>query len=270
MLNHPNNLSESTLQWGLDTLWIGRRIIHKQTTSSTQTIAHQLAKENAEHGTVVIANEQTKGKGRMGKTFYSTKNKGIWMSMILRPKTLPSRAPHLTLLTATVLADVISTHIGIRPQIKWPNDILINGKKIAGILTEMQVNQNQIQYVVIGIGLNVLQNHDDIHKSIRHKATSLQIETKEEWHFKEIFQEILRIFEKRYKDYIENGFSSIKNKWESYGYKIGEKIYIQTLKDTWQATFLGINDDGALLTKTNNGEIDKIYSAKIDWFKEDL
>src|SRR5690554_2579049 len=157
ILSFPDDLSEYTLQWGLDTEWIGKKIIHKQTTTSTQIVAHKLAQENCEHGTIVIADEQTKGKGRMNRPWHSSKKKGIWMSIILRPAILPYRAPQLTLLTATVLADVINEHIGIRPQIKWPNDILINNKKTAGILTEMQAEQDQIQYVVIGVGLNVNQ-----------------------------------------------------------------------------------------------------------------
>lgn len=267
ILSYPNNLSAYTLQWGLNTEWIGQKIVHKETTPSTQIIAHQLAQENADHGTIVIANEQTEGKGRMGRSYYSTNKKGIWMSIILRPPILPYQAPQFTLLTATVLADVIANHIGIRPQIKWPNDILMNGKKLAGILTEMQAEQDIIQYIVIGIGLNVNQNEVHMPNDIKHKATSLRMETNKSWDVLKISQEILRTFEERYTNYIDNGFHSIKNKWESYGYKIGETISIKTLQDNWQATFLGIAEDGALLTRTKQNQIEKIYSAEIDWFK---
>lgn len=269
ILSYPDDVSEYTLQWGLDTNWLGKRIIHKRTTTSTQIDAHQLAQENCEHGTIVIADEQTKGKGRMNRPWHSSKNKGIWMSIILRPEILPFRAPQLTLLTATVLADVLNDHVGIRPQIKWPNDILIDGKKTAGILTEMQAEQDQIQYVVIGIGLNVNQGKADLPDNIGYSATSLQIETDKQWDLNEIIQNILLTFEKRYTSYIDNGFGKIKSKWESYGYKIGEVIWMKTLSEKQQVIFLGIAEDGALLIKDHSGEVKKIYSAEIDWFEGD-
>lgn len=269
ILGYPTKLSEYTLKWGLRTTWLGKNMVHKEQTPSTQTIAHQLAHEEAEHGTIIIADEQTSGKGRMGRQWHSSKHKGIWMSMILRPTILPYLAPQLTLLTATVLADAIYSHTNIKPQIKWPNDILINGKKVAGILTEMQAEQDQIKYVVIGIGLNINQTLHDLSDEIKSSATSLQIETNKQWNMIEIVQEVLTTFEKTYMTYIDNGFPNVKNKWESYGYKIGESIWIKTAKDRWEALFLGIAEDGALLTKNNDGEIEKIYSAEIEWFEEE-
>src|SRR5690625_682878 len=166
-----------------------------------------------------------------------------------------------------VLAEVINDYIGQQPQIKWPNDILINNKKTAGILTEMQAEQDQIQYVVIGVGLNVNQTADDLPDNIGYKATSLQIETVQEWDLKEIIQSILLTFEKHYTSYIDNGFGKIKSKWESYGYKIGKPIWIKTSQEKKQVIFLGIAEDGALLIKNHQDEVESIYSAEIDWFE---
>jgi len=269
IISVPDTLNQDTLQWKLETDWLGKKIIHKDTTTSTQFDAHQLVQEDIEHGTVVIADEQTKGKGRMNRIWYSTKQQGVWLSMILKPSILPYQAPQLTLLTATVLADVIHEHTKIRPQIKWPNDILINGKKIAGILTEMQAEQDQIQYVIIGIGINVNHQSDDLPEEIEARATSLRMETNRDWNITQLIQHILLTFEERYETYIDNGFAKIKHKWEGYGYKIGKRIQIKTLQDQWQATFIGIAEDGALLTKTDEGDIQKIYSAEIEWFKEE-
>ena len=270
IISVPDTLNQDTLQWMLETDWLGKKIIHKNTTTSTQSDAHQLVQEDIEHGTVVIADEQTKGKGRMNRTWYSTKEQGVWLSMILKPPILPYQAPQLTLLTATVLADVIHEHTKIRPQIKWPNDILINGKKIAGILTEMQAEQDQIQYVIIGIGINVNQQSDDLPEQIEARATSLRMETNRDWNITQLIRHILLTFEERYETYIDNGFAKIKHKWEGYGYKMGERIQIKTLQDQWQARFVGIAEDGALLTKTDEDEeIQKIYSAEIEWFKEE-
>jgi len=268
ILSSPDTINEFTIQWGLDTNWLGKKVIHLKQTPSTQTLAHQLAQENTGHGTVVIADEQTKGKGRMDRPWQSTRNKGIWMSIVLRPTIAPYLAPQLTLLAATVLADTIHEHTNVRPHIKWPNDILINNKKVAGILTEMQAEQDQIQYVIIGIGINVNQDYLDL-PNANYKATSLKLETQKEWHMKQIVQSILEKLENQYLAYMDKGFPNVKDKWESYGYKIGENILVKTLKDTWQGTFLGIAEDGALRVKTSSGETKKLYSVEIDWFKEE-
>lgn len=266
IVKFPDKVSENTIQWGLRTNWLGKNIIHKTSTTTTQQIAHQAAQDNAEHGTIVIADEQTKGKGRMNRQWNSTKGKGIWMSIILRPDVLPVMAPQLTLLSATVLADVIAEHTALTPKIKWPNDILINNQKTAGILTEMQAEQDQIQYVVIGIGINVNQVTEDFDKDIQDKATSLQIQTGHKWNIKDFIQHVLQSFEESYDAFMQNGFPEVKQKWESYGYRIGEQIKIKTLHKEWKAKFLGIAEDGALLTKTDNDDIKKIYSGEIEWF----
>ncbi|MFB4169197.1 biotin--[acetyl-CoA-carboxylase] ligase [Virgibacillus sp. JSM 102003] len=266
IVKFPDKVSENTIQWGLGTNWLGKNIIHKTTTTTTQQLAHQAAQDNAEHGTIVIADEQTKGKGRMNRQWYSTKGKGIWMSIILRPNVLPIMAPQLTLLSATVLADAISEQTALTPKIKWPNDILINDQKTAGILTEMQAEQDQIQYVVIGLGINVNQITEDFDKDIQDKATSLHIQTGHKWNIKDFIQHVLKSFEESYDAFMENGFPEVKQKWESYGYRIGEQIKIKTLHKEWKAEFLGIAEDGALLTKTDKDEIKKIYSGEIEWF----
>lgn len=268
IISFPNKLSENTLKWGLQTDWLGKRIIHKTTTPSTQQVAHQLATDNAVHGTVVIADEQTKGRGRLERKWHSTNEKGIWLSMILRPNLLPYMAPQLTLVTATVLADVLSKYLDVRPQIKWPNDILINNKKVAGILTEMQAEQDYIKYVIIGIGLNVNQDIGELPENIQYGTTSLYIESKKQTNLQQLVQQLLVSFEESYANYIKNGFSNIKQKWESYGFKIGEVIWIKTAQKYEQVIFMGIAKDGALLIKKSTGKTKKIYSGEIDWFKE--
>lgn len=264
----PTKLSENTIQWGLKTRWLGKRIIHKSSLPSTQRLAHQEALNHADHGTVIIADEQTKAKGRMDRAWHSTRDKGIWMSIILRPDIFPYLAPQLTLLAATVIADVIQSHTNLKPQIKWPNDVLIDRKKLTGILTEMQAEQDKVQYVVIGIGLNVNQNKADIPLEIREKVTSLQIETDQSWDLIELIQKILVTFENKYETYMENGFPRVKSEWENYGFRINEAIWITTKHTSWLGVFVGIAEDGALLAKTKEGEIERIYSAEIAWFEE--
>lgn len=266
IINYPDKVSEHTLRWGLQTKTIGQTIVHKETTESTQIIAHQLAREGAAHGTIVIADEQTAGRGRLNRYWHSTKEKGIWLSIILRPTILPYLAPQLTLLTATVIAEIIQTIVHVNPQIKWPNDLLINHKKVAGILTEMQAEQDQITYVVIGIGMNVNHTKEDIPTELADKATSLRLETDLQWNKRDLIQAILQQFEHSYETFIQEGFNSVKVNWEKYGYKLGEQILINDFKKSWQATLLGIADDGALLATNEDDAIKKIYSAEIEWY----
>ena len=266
IISYPNKLSENTVSWGLQTEWLGKKLIHKQSVPSTQRIAHELALDGAKHGTIVLADEQTQGKGRVEKSFHSKKEQGIWMSIILRPDIPPYLAPQLTLLTATVLANVLDRYADVTPQIKWPNDVLINGKKISGILTEMQAEQDQVLYVIVGIGININQQTSDFPEEIRDRVTSLKMASGQSWDLVPFIQEILQTFETKYNQFIETGFAPVKNDWENYGFRLNERLEIKTGKDTWQGVFLGIAEDGALLAKRDTGKIEKIYSGEISWF----
>ncbi|HLS23632.1 MAG TPA: biotin--[acetyl-CoA-carboxylase] ligase [Pseudogracilibacillus sp.] len=260
----PNIVSENTIAWGLNTNWIGKKIVHQEKIPSTQILAHQLAQEGAEHGTIIVADEQTDSRGRVNKRWYSAKNKGLWLSIILRPSILPYLAPQLTLLTATVLADVLQSHCCITPQIKWPNDILINEKKVAGILTEMQAEQDHVLYVIVGIGLNV--NQTNFKTDLKDRATSLYLQTNKKWDLVPILQQLLRSFELKYDNYLLDGFQSVKAEWETYGFKLNEPLKIKTGSEEFEAIFRGIGEDGALLAERHEGNIQKIYSAEIAWF----
>ncbi|MEC3885878.1 biotin--[acetyl-CoA-carboxylase] ligase [Halobacillus litoralis] len=265
ILSSPDKISENTLRWGLGTKWLGHELHHYDQVESTQEIVHQLAKQGKPHGTVVIADEQVKGKGRMSRNWDSPKGKGIWMSILLRPNLPPVQAPQITLLAATVLARMIAERSSLVPQIKWPNDLLINHKKVSGILTEMQAEQDTIQYIVLGMGMNVNQEDREIPSDIQYKASSLKIESSEHWNIQQTVQHILRLFEETYERFESHGFASIKKDWEHFGYKIGEEVTISTMRKTWQATLIGIEPDGALRARSIDGEEEKLYSAEIHW-----
>ncbi|TMN23720.1 biotin--[acetyl-CoA-carboxylase] ligase [Lentibacillus cibarius] len=269
IVQSPDKVSENTIRWGLGTDWLGKNVIHKEVADSTQSIAHKEALHGAPHGTVIVADEQTEGKGRMNRQWHSASNKGIWMSIILRPNMNPGSAPQLTLMTAVAIAEALSENISAKPKIKWPNDILIHHKKTAGILTEMQAEQDCIKYVVIGIGININQTEADFPSELKNfKATSIRLETDVYFHVKDIIQKILLRLEQVYDGYMQTGFTDIKTKWEHYGYKIGEDIRIKTLRHSFNATFLGIAADGALLAQMENNETKKIYSGEIEWFHD--
>src|SRR5699024_11115246 len=161
----------------------------------------------------------------------------------------------ITLLTATILAQVLDQYEGINPQIKWPNDILINNKKVSGILTEMQAEQDKVSYVIIGIGINVNKKLSSYPKDLQSKVTSLNID-----------KNIINSFEDKFDLYLKDGFPNVKSIWEQYGFRINEQLEIKTSNESWSGKFLGIAEDGALLAKRDSGIIEKIYSAEISWF----
>lgn len=268
IIGYPDKITANTLQWGLNTNWLGKKIIHREVTSSTQIIAHNAAKESiSRHGTIVIADEQTSGRGRMNRTWHTKKGDGMWLSMVLEPPLPPYLAPQLTLLTAVALADTIKELTPLHPLIKWPNDILFsNGKKCAGILTELQAEQDQIDYVIIGVGLNINQQLEDWPEELQQRATSLRIESGTEWSIQQIIQHFLVSFEHIYDLYIKKGFQVVKTKWEKYGFRIGEMITIHQLNKQQKAIFYGLAEDGALLVKNAENRVERLYSGEIDWF----
>ncbi|MFT8320534.1 MAG: biotin--[acetyl-CoA-carboxylase] ligase [Bacillus sp. (in: firmicutes)] len=263
IINVPEKIIPDEIRFGLKTQSIGRNIHYEETVESTQKIAHKLALEGAAEGTLVVAEEQLGGKGRMDRSWHSPKYKGIWMSLLLRPNISMMQAPQLTLLTAVAVVQGIEEVTGLQPQIKWPNDLLIEGKKVTGILTELQADSDRIQSIIIGIGINVNQQLEDYPEEIQSIATSLYIEKKEKWNRAHIIQAILMQIEKLYSLYLENGFYPIKLLWESYAVSIGKKVTARTLSRNIDGIALGITDEGVLLLEDENGITHQIYSADI-------
>lgn len=261
----PLKMSKNTLQWGLQTNWLGKNMIHQIKMASTQTKANQLAQEGCPHGTVVIADRQETGRGRMNRSWFSDNDLGVWLSIVLRPDVPPLQGPQFTLVAATVLAELIEQDVGITPAIKWPNDILINGKKIAGILTEMQAEQDKINHIVIGIGLNVNQIAESFEKEISKRATSLKIETGETFEKQKLIQSLLQRFETAFDRYQLTGFSEVKDKWESFGFKINEEVSYRSGNVEKQGIIRGISTDGALVIENKQNQIETLYSAEINW-----
>lgn len=264
ILNLPKSISADRVQLGLKTKFIGKVIHYEETVDSTQKIAHLLSHEGAVEGTVVIAEEQKGGRGRMDRVWHSPKSTGIWMSLILRPKIPIQRAPQLTLLTAVAIVQAIEETTSLTPQIKWPNDILIEQQKVTGILTELQADADRILSVIIGMGLNINQTEDDFPPELREIATSLRIKEGKELDRAELIKVIFQKFETLYKIFLDKGFYPIKLLWESYAISIGKEITARTLNGSISGKALGITDEGVLKVEDDLGEIHHIYSADIE------
>ncbi|MGG4040885.1 biotin--[acetyl-CoA-carboxylase] ligase [Bacillus smithii] len=262
IISMPDKVTANEILLGLKTRFMGRKIVHKETVDSTQIEAHRLSQEGCPEGTVVIAEEQTAGRGRMTREWYSPKSSGIWMSIILKPTLPPQQAPQFTLLTAVAIVEAIEEITGLQPKIKWPNDILINGKKMTGILTELQANADQIYAIIIGIGMNV--NQLQFPDELKNIATSLAIEKGEKVFRPKLIQRILEKLEHYYDLYLNEGFAPIKALWEQYAISIGKHIKARTITGVITGKALGITDEGVLQLQDANGTIHNIYSADIE------
>jgi len=195
LMTSPDKLYPREIKFKLGTKSLGTKVIHYDSVSSTMDIAFRLAMEGGDEGTVVCAETQTKGKGRLGRHWISPKGKGIYMSVILRPKLFPADVAQLTLLSAVALCEAIKNVSGVTSKIKWPNDLLVNNKKLAGILTELSAEIDCVRFVVIGIGVNVNTSIN----SLPSNATSLKNEIQQPVSRVELVQEILRSLENWYK-----------------------------------------------------------------------
>ncbi|MFC7392656.1 biotin--[acetyl-CoA-carboxylase] ligase [Scopulibacillus cellulosilyticus] len=265
LIDAPDQLSEAKIYAGLTTKTLGHHLVYQDEIPSTQKKAQHLAEDGAEEGTVVLADEQTSGRGRLGRSWHSPKGTGIWMSLIIRPDIPIHKAPQFTLLTAVAVVKAVKHVTGLDCEIKWPNDILYKGKKFVGILTELQAEAADVKAIIVGIGINVNAAIDDFPEELKDIATSLRAEAGTAFDRAELIQEILKAFEDLYKSYMDEGFGLIKLLWESYAISLGRQIYARTANGTVvQGLAQGINDEGVLLLKDKDGKIHKIYSADIE------
>ncbi|BAB05404.1 biotin--[acetyl-CoA-carboxylase] ligase [Halalkalibacterium halodurans] len=264
IVKRPDQIKPHDIQVVLETERFGREITYLESTASTQTVALKLAQEGAKEGHIVLANEQTSGKGRMGRGWYSPPGSSISMSIIFRPQLPPQKAPQLTLLTAVAIVRAIKETTGLDSDIKWPNDLLIDGKKIVGILTEMQADQDSVHSVIQGIGINVNHQEEAFAEEIRKIATSLAIKKGEPIQRAPLIAAILKNIELFYDLYLQHGFSRIKPLWEAHAISIGKRIRARMLNDVKFGVAKGITDDGVLLLEDDDGKLHSIYSADIE------
>lgn len=263
LLAEPDYDIARNFSTSLMTEHIGQNAIFYQEVSSTQDVAKQLVSLGAVEGTLVVSDRQTKGRGRMERNWHSPGGKGIWASLIIRPRLPLEQAPQFTLLTAVAICQAIEKIADVQMKIKWPNDLLFNGKKICGILTEMINRQYEIDAIVIGFGVNINHEASDFPPDLVDKATSLSLITKKHWDRGHLLRAICEQFEKLYKIYVQSGFAPIKILWESYATSIGKRITARTVAGTFEGEAIGIDPQGVLLLKLDDGKVKHIYSADL-------
>lgn len=265
LIAKSEKLDDIQIDAHLTTERYGRKIYHFDEVTSTQLIAHDLVREEAMDGSVVIAETQTAGRGRMLRPWDSTAGKGIWMTVIIRPEILPFQAPQFTLVTAVAVVNAMrELFTEFTPVIKWPNDILINGKKCVGILTEMIAETDRVQALLIGIGINVHQQLEDFPEELQSIATSIAIEEGKEIDRALFVAKILYYLEQYSDLYIKSGFAPIKELWEQSSGTIGKMVRATTVREVIEGEAIGITESGVLEIRTASGEIKGVYSADIE------
>ena len=249
LVSCPDKLLPFEIQSGLKTKTLGKHIKYFDSIASTMDIAFQLGIEGADEGTVVCAESQSKGKGRLGRSWASPKGKGIYMSVILRPSVSPADAAKLTLLSAVATCEAIEKLFNINAKIKWPNDILIDNKKIAGILTELSAEMDRVRFVVIGIGVNVNASLSQLPPN----ATSIRNETGRKGSRIRLLQEILRSLEKWYEEVNKQGFEAVIARWKRLSSTLGQHVRVADLTGDVEGEAIDLDEYGGLIIQSQNG-----------------
>ncbi|WP_036745642.1 bifunctional biotin--[acetyl-CoA-carboxylase] synthetase/biotin operon repressor [Paenibacillus sp. UNC451MF] len=266
LMSKPEKLNIQEILQRLETSTLGKSIHYYDEVDSTQTVARELITQGAEEGTLVIAELQTAGRGRLGRRWHSPKGKGLWMSLVLKPRIPVQFTPQLTLLIAVALCRALRQITSLSIGIKWPNDLLIEGKKISGILLESSAEDENLQYVVAGIGISVNLAQDDYpDDELRSKATSLSIEAGKKLDRTDILCQFLRELELVYTLYHEQGFGPIKLLWEALSVSLHRSITCQTPRGVSEGYAVGIDDSGALTVRLPDGSMTQWYSGDIQF-----
>lgn len=264
LLKTADLLTSNTIDEGLQTKVMGRpamKILHE--TDSTNVQARTLASQDAAEGTIVVADTQTHGRGRRGRTWFSPPGQSLYTSIILRPPMAPAQAPQITLMTAVAVAKTLNETADLKAKIKWPNDVLIRGKKIAGILTEMSTDMDVVDFVVVGLGINVNTPREMLPLEIQQIATSIKIETGGEVSRADLLCRLLKHFETCYDQLKTEGFGPIMMQWRGMTDIIGQQVRVDVLDKRRTGTVEAVDDDGVLILRDAQGTLHRIYSGDV-------
>lgn len=246
---------------------IGRDIRVFQETTSTNDVIEKLARDEVKEGAVVFAETQTKGRGRLGRTWMSPTEKGLWFSVLLRPDLRPQEATQLTVASATALVRAVRSVTGLQPEIKWPNDILIGGRKVAGILTELSAELDHVKHIILGIGVNVNLGPAEFPAELRKLATSLKIEAGRPIARSELAAAILWELDADYARITNGLFGNVADEWEAYCTTLGREVVIRTGDHQIRGRAESLGEDGALVLRTDHGRLERITGGDVTLVK---
>ena len=262
LIDSPDVMSKAEIESLMDTKWAGSNVVYYDEIDSTNNRAKEAGDNKAPHGTLFVADMQVAGKGRRGRVWQSPAGSSIYMTILLYPEISPLKAPQLTLVMAIAVAEGIKEVTGLDTKIKWPNDIVVNGRKICGILTEMSTEIDYINHVVIGAGINV--NQDDFPEDIRKTASSLKMEFGKQVKRSELIAAIMKSFEKDYEIFVKTeDLSGLQELYNSMLVNLDRDVKVLEPGNEYEAHALGINKTGELIVRTAEGEEKEIYAGEV-------
>jgi BirA family biotin operon repressor/biotin-[acetyl-CoA-carboxylase] ligase len=251
------------LQMDLHTKRFGRRIIFLREVGSTIDVAKQLADYDAEEGTVVIAEVQTAGRGRMGRRWISPRG-GLYFSIILRPQISPKEAVKLVFLYGLAVAHVLHEVYGLKAEIKWPNDVLVSAKKVCGVLTEMNTTGEKVNYVIAGIGVNANFDAGKVFpEEFKNVSTSLENELGEKVDLEELFKALFGKLESFYELFLKEGFGRILVEWKKYAGFLGCQVEVASGTEKWVGIVSDVGSDGALILRLKDGTVKRVFVGDV-------
>lgn len=262
LVDSPDVMSRAEIESLTRGGWAGAKVVYFEETDSTNTRAKEAGDKGCEHGTLFVAERQAAGKGRRGRGWESPAGTSIYMTLLLRPDILPAKAPQLTLLMAVAVVQGIRKVTGINCQIKWPNDIVLHGRKVCGILTEMSTEIDYINHVVIGVGINV--NQETFPEEIRDRAASLKSELGGSIRRSELIAAVMKSFEECYDIFLKTeDLSGVRKLYDSLLVNKDRKVRVLEPGNEYEAHALGISETGELLVRTGDGRVKSVFAGEV-------
>jgi BirA family biotin operon repressor/biotin-[acetyl-CoA-carboxylase] ligase len=259
----PDRLLPAEVKAGLQTRCVGSEVVYFEQTDSTNEQARKLADSGAVEGTVVIADSQSGGKGRLGRNWSSPSGVNLYLSVILRPTISPRFATQMTFLSAIAVAQAIEATGSSVPQLKWPNDVLLGGSKVAGLLNELNAETEQIHYLVLGIGVNLNMTAEQFPADLRTPATSLLLDGGKPVSRRQFTQALLQSLDQLYSDYLKYGFKPIKEEWERRCNVLGKWVEVDCQNRLQVGQVSGVDETGALLLQLAGGVTERILAGDV-------
>lgn len=258
-----DRLEESRLKAAFAGRAFGRSLRLYDSVGSTQNEARTWAAAGAPHGALVLAEEQKAGRGRMGRAWHSPRGKGLWMSLVIRTGLTLEQAPQVALVTAVAVCRAIRQTTGADARLKWPNDVLVDGRKVAGILVELQASGARMQSLIAGIGISVNLGREDFPEELRMKATSLRLVTERAIDRTGLAIQTVHSLEEMIGFYLKEGFAPVASLWEALSDTLGNRVLVETPLGQVSGIAVRLDDSGALVVRMDNGEERKLYSGDL-------
>ncbi|WP_420795156.1 biotin--[acetyl-CoA-carboxylase] ligase [Desulforamulus ferrireducens] len=260
LLSSPDLLDPAVWMTNLQVKCIGRNSHYQRVLGSTNSVAKELARQGTPEGTVVITEEQTQGRGRLGRQWQCPPQAGLCFSVVLYPPVNPMEVAQFTLLAAVAVANALGRVLGVAARVKWPNDVYLGGLKVCGILAEMTAEADRVKYLVLGIGININQTQADFSNM---SATSLQIQLGRPVSRVKVLRGVLEELDDLYLQWQQGGFAPLKEMWKQSALWLGEPVLVSGLQRTWEGIMEDIDDSGALILRLPEGDRKTFYSGEV-------